>query len=798
MKNLKEDMTPKPTMDKPISVQSKGFEKNFTKTMNQNQVDLNEVDSMLSENEYSLKKKIFSLGKMESLVFSDPKLSAVYDEMSVNGEERYGYHYNETIMNMLFNDYVLNSPKYLQKYKMAIPKEKKRRDKSGINQLKKDAEEKQTKSVDEITGAGSSGAFAPPMGYERMVDETTGAASSGAYSGPAAWGGGDLMKGGKSDAMRKPIWQGGAMIKECNYLVDASGFEKYVNTLNEQTAEEYIIDKTSAFNSGSVKGWNKSDTNLEIDTLNTGKMDEPNLQSMEEEFNRRLAEESELSELSREDKINAIIKMSQNITNPANKLGVSRDLLNSVDDTVLNRIYFKFKKGDNSIINLNEKAKSKSQQHFMGMVRAVQKGELNPSEVGDKVENAASTMSKRSVEDFASTKTKNLPNKVDNIKNNGITEDATSMANASKMQSREDSMTNKMETTIPTGTQSTGGLQESVDDMRLLEELNNELNAFSLHHEKLVKMNEDKKIPSEVVRERIVSRNPANFKSDLQHSGTKEIIDVEKELQWKDQQTDVPNDPQKLGNDIEKKMIDVTKGNALTNVGNSDNKKGNEIPKRNLTTDEQNEVNMYRLGQQDLVYDNKPDQRFEDRMKADMGDELYKQRQDKLEFRSKAPMYNKDTQPVDDGMKKNQFNKEKSGFNNTNGLNESVVTGRYNDALNKRHMVDFKLDEVSIVESVENLYPLDFTGLGNTYMSKTVNNKVVVNEGVVNVLTLYKFFTDGKNIFAEKNKPQSLVENENKTKNRENSDEYNKIKHLLGYNSNDFVNTKNVKKNRGF
>ena len=180
-----------------------------------------------------------------------------------------------------------------------------------------------------------------------------------------------------------------------------------------------------------------------------------------------------------------------------NDLDKVAEFLNNVNDAVLNRIYFKFKRGDNSAINLNEKAKSKSQQHFMGMVRAVQKGELDPSEVGDKVVKAASTMSKKSVEDFASTKTKNLPNKVD--ENNGITEDATSMANASKMQSREDSMTNKMETTIPVGTQSTGGLQESVDDMKLLEELNNELNAFSLHHEKLVKMNEDKKIIMRIV-----------------------------------------------------------------------------------------------------------------------------------------------------------------------------------------------------------------------------------------------------------------------------------------------------------
>ena len=141
------DTNLKPTLNKPVSQLSKGYEKTFNKAMKQNHVKLNEtsdmlyeVDNMLSEVEQSLKKKIFSLAKMEALVFSDPKLSAAYEEMAENGEEKYGYHYNETIQNMLFNDYVLNSPKYLQKYKQAIPKEKKRRDASGINQLKKAGE----------------------------------------------------------------------------------------------------------------------------------------------------------------------------------------------------------------------------------------------------------------------------------------------------------------------------------------------------------------------------------------------------------------------------------------------------------------------------------------------------------------------------------------------------------------------------------------------------------------------------------------------------------------------------------
>ena len=55
-------------------------------------------------------------------------------------------------------------------------------------------------------------------------------------------------------------------------------------------------------------------------------------------------------------------------------------------------------------------SKSKSQQRFMGMVRAAQKGELeNPSK---SVKKAAKSMDKDDVDDFASTKHKGLPNKV--------------------------------------------------------------------------------------------------------------------------------------------------------------------------------------------------------------------------------------------------------------------------------------------------------------------------------------------------------------------------------------------------
>ena len=66
----------------------------------------------------------------------------------------------------------------------------------------------------------------------------------------------------------------------------------------------------------------------------------------------------------------------------------------------------------NMFENLDEKAKSKAQQRFMGMVRAVQKGELDADEVGASVAKAAKTMKKKDVKDFAETKHKGLPNHV--------------------------------------------------------------------------------------------------------------------------------------------------------------------------------------------------------------------------------------------------------------------------------------------------------------------------------------------------------------------------------------------------
>lgn len=56
-------------------------------------------------------------------------------------------------------------------------------------------------------------------------------------------------------------------------------------------------------------------------------------------------------------------------------------------------------------------ARSKKQQQFMGIVRAVQKGEKKPSEVSPAARKAAKEMDPEDVKDFAKTKHKGLPAK---------------------------------------------------------------------------------------------------------------------------------------------------------------------------------------------------------------------------------------------------------------------------------------------------------------------------------------------------------------------------------------------------
>ena len=381
-------------------------------------------------------------------------------------------------------------------------------------------------------------------------------------------------------------------------------------------------------------------------------------------------------------------------------------------------------------------------------------------------------------------------------------DDEMNETNLSMIDDKPESMSNKATPTgsqtsgVPMGMQNTGGMSESYNT--LLEEINNELNAFAIHHDKLKKMTEDRKPSALVLKDRVTADNPKNFKKDLKDSSVSKLVDIENALEYSDQQTEV-KDPYKLGQDIEKTAIksgDMESGEALKNVGNSSNENGDEIPKRNLSDEEMDDVNNYRLGLGDYIYDNEPGERFEKRMEKDMGKRNYDLRKKKIEARSNNNLYNKTTQPTDNGIDMVQYNKEKSGWNDREGIKESIVSGKYFDDLGKKRIIDFKLNEARKlfdVKAIDNLHEISLEGMGNSYTSK-----VDINEDVVKSITENKYYTNGQDVFVVKNPVQKLNENGQVNEKRPINNDFEKMKHLLNFNSNTFVDTKNVKKNRGF
>ena len=798
----------KPTLSKPVNKMSKNYQNDFDDAMGNNGDILNEVDGLLNEKEQSLKKKIFSLAKMEALVFSDPKLTAVYDEMAANGEEKYGYHYNETIMNMLFNDYVLNSAKYLQKYKMAIPKKKKRRDKSGINQLKKSNDVDFTKTEPQNT------------------NETTSSASSGAYVGPAAWGDGDLMKGKSSLISRSPIWNGGTIIQESNYLTDVSGFKKYYELLNEDTGD-YITDNTNAFSSGQVDSWNDNDKAIEVNTINSGKMDES------DDFMRikgEIGQSPDGADFRCDDKGNMQLfyysdnnNAKQWAQNASKKYNIPAFDTKNIGNKKINEQmgvdeYTLKVKHDKGTVNIKTTASSeeaaignvmKAENCPRGAILSVSKTKKISESFDNNVDERESleyflSFNNNDIywdwinEEISSQEAISMVYELNGIQydpNINYKQKYSGMDEESMIDDNQSTMAFKAQPTgtisasgnVPTGLNTSTGMNETDE---FITDLNEEFEKIKKQQEKLRKMTEDRKPSSLVLKDRLGDENKKNFQNDLKHSGTKEIIDVEKELMWKDQQTDI-KDPQKFNQDIEKEVLKKTKGVGFENVGDSTNEKGNEIPKRNLTQEEQDEVNNYRLGLGDYIYSTKPSEKFEERMKQDMGDVLYKQRQDKLKFRGQAPMYNKDPQPVQ------TTNNKKDEYNKYN-MSESMITGRYKDFLNKSNIIDFTINEVVEINTVRQtgLFKLDFTGLGNSYSSKSVDNKIIINEGVVDLLNKNEFYTDGTKIYMLKGK--TIVNENTEVKKNVINEDVNKMKHLLNFNSSKFVDTRNVKKDRGF
>lgn len=756
----------RPTLNTPSNPMAKKVDNGFKSAL----ANLDEVDNMLNEKEQSLKKKIFSLAKMEALVFSDPKLTTVYDDMAANGEEAYGYHYNETIMNIIFNDYVLNSSAYLQKYKMAIPKKKKRRDKSGINALKHDGIEKMSSTGTKITN----------------IDETTTAGSAGGdagytgYATPAAW-----AKSGKPMA-NKPLIPNGIMIQE-NYLTDPKIFKILNEDFNREETIDNIGDKSDLYGN-STKQMNNDDLKIIKNDLNNKTYDTPNL-------NEDLSKTVEyVSDRQGENPftLGGIKWQYVNARYPDGKMdiGVYRyghDLVydytwfreNFIDhDTKISEDY-----DFNGVKNRDQsKTPEESIEKYKPLLQKLANS-CNSIEDLFKVSriflNKYDIMNTLDATTIIKTINIMFKNKNNTMNIDNMNEEAESMIGDNPTSMKTAAPINAQASGLEVGMNAQsagGGMSESEGDD--CDAMLSELEDLATLQENLKRISEDRKTSSLILVDRLGNDNAKNFKSDLQHSGTKETINIEKSLEWKDQQVDVDKNPYKTAEEIEKAGVD-----ELKNVGNSANLKGGEINKRNLTDKEVEEVSNYKLGLGDVAFDGEVGKRFEDRMKNDMGDERYKQRQTNLETRANMPLYNKGVQPTDSKPMESKF---------TKNLSETMITGRYKDILGKSHMFDFMLNESTITSVLsEDWYSIKVDGLGNTYANKLNENtsKLDINEGVANAIEKYKFYLnpDDKKVFLIKN---SNVINESKETKVSNT-EIDKMKRLLNYQPKNFVETKN-------
>ena len=74
-----------------------------------NLLTLFEDDKTFSVKKKSRKKKkrLFKLGAMNELVKQNQFLKSKYDNLSVDAEEKLGYHWNEVVQNILFNKFLL-------------------------------------------------------------------------------------------------------------------------------------------------------------------------------------------------------------------------------------------------------------------------------------------------------------------------------------------------------------------------------------------------------------------------------------------------------------------------------------------------------------------------------------------------------------------------------------------------------------------------------------------------------------------------------------------------------------------
>jgi len=284
-------------------------------------------------------------------------------------------------------------------------------------------------------------------------------------------------------------------------------------------------------------------------------------------------------------------------------------------------------------------------------------------------------------------------------------------------------------------------------DGSVIVESENYLTNSSLFESIVMELEEEKRHSAMILKDRLSKENEKNFYNDLKVN--KEISDAVKDAVKKDKEDKI-----KSSQDIEKEqMKDEFKPVKFDQKEDFDSEY-DDIPK----------------GMEDLDYDIEPSEKYKERVKNEMGEDIYDKGRERIEKRKNQSLYNKDTQPTETESKY----KEK--------FDESyMVSGKYINKLNKSTFVNFRLNESTQVEDItNNLVIIRMDGIGNTY-----TNKVELNESVTDIMDNYEFYydLDTGNIYH-------CIKNSNLNEGLDLS----KFKHLSGYDSKKYLSKgKNIK-----
>jgi len=242
-------------------------------------------EKSLPKTELEKKRDIWSLNKMENLVRNDETLTNRYNDMAVDGPFKFGYHWNEVIMNILFNEYVMSDRKYLERYLNTKEVEKKRRgnpdrviddsdfvDYDAKKKYKRDKKSKKMKKDNKDIEKN-----------KKELDETTTSASSGAFSG--------LLQGTTNPKNPKFLNMPGSIFVESteDYLTNPSMFEQLVENLEEDKRHSALIlkDRLGKENEKNFKkdlSLNKQISDAVKDAKDDSKVEKPkSLQDLEDE-----------------------------------------------------------------------------------------------------------------------------------------------------------------------------------------------------------------------------------------------------------------------------------------------------------------------------------------------------------------------------------------------------------------------------------------------------------------------------------------------------------------------------------